>query len=144
MNRYTFNVSKSRTYGRDKRAKKAVKLLEEKLRRAEGVEVKVSTELNQYMWSRGASKPPRKVSVEVEEQGGELYAYPVDQRSTPVNSQETGESEEKDYGEIVSGTVDEVKQRVEELESPDYDALLDAEKNNKDRKTVKEFLEDRE
>lgn len=40
-------------------------------------------------------------------------------------------------------TVDEVKKQIRDLEDPDYEALLDEEKSNKDRKTVKEFIQDR-
>lgn len=39
-------------------------------------------------------------------------------------------------------TVDEVKKQIRDLEDPDYEALLEGEKSNKDRKTVKEFIQD--
>ena len=40
-------------------------------------------------------------------------------------------------------TVDEVKKQVREAEDPDYEELLEQEKEGKDRKTIKEFLEKR-
>lgn len=40
-------------------------------------------------------------------------------------------------------TVDEVKQQIRDLEDPDYQSLLSQEKGTKDRKTVKEFIQDR-
>ena len=49
----------------------------------------------------------------------------------------------KDYSDVLSGNVDEVKNAVREMADPDFKAILDAEKRGKDRKTVKEFLERR-
>lgn len=43
----------------------------------------------------------------------------------------------------LSGTVEEVKSQIRELEDPDYKALLESEKDGKNRKTVKEFLQKR-
>lgn len=40
-----------------------------------------------------------------------------------------------------NGTVDEVKQQIRDLEDPDYQSLLEQEKGNKDRKTIKDFIQ---
>lgn len=40
-------------------------------------------------------------------------------------------------------TVDEVKQQIRDLEDPDYKKLLEQEEADKDRKTVKEFIQKR-
>lgn len=56
------------------------------------------------------------------------------------------DSEGMDYGEILNGNVDEVKDRVRDMENPsqkDLRKLLETEQQNKDRKTVKEFLKKR-
>ncbi|MFB6116812.1 MAG: hypothetical protein ABEK10_04860 [Candidatus Nanosalina sp.] len=45
-----------------------------------------------------------------------------------------------DFDDILEGTVDEVKDAIDELDDVDLDELLDAEKNGKDRKTVKEHI----
>ncbi len=60
--------------------------------------------------------------------------------------EEPGEDDEPevDYSEIVSGTISDAKEQLQELEDPDYGAALEAEKSNKDRKTLKEWLENRE
>ncbi|MFP4038158.1 MAG: hypothetical protein ACLFTA_00035 [Candidatus Nanohaloarchaea archaeon] len=42
-----------------------------------------------------------------------------------------------------SATVDEVKDQIRDLEDPDYQSLLQQEEDNKDRKTVKEFIQKR-
>lgn len=62
---------------------------------------------------------------------------------TPQNDEETQETGMKDYSEILSGNVEEVKNAVREMANPDYEAILKAERQGKDRKTVKEFLERR-
>jgi hypothetical protein len=51
--------------------------------------------------------------------------------------------DDSDFKDILEGTVDEVKDRIRDLDSPDYEGLLEAEEDGKDRKTVKEFLESR-
>lgn len=41
------------------------------------------------------------------------------------------------------GTVDEVEEQIRDLEDPDYQSLLEQEKSNKDRKTIKEFIQNK-
>lgn len=50
-------------------------------------------------------------------------------------------AEDQDYNELLDQNVGEVKSSVRDLENPDYSELLELEKEGKDRKTVKEFLE---
>lgn len=45
-----------------------------------------------------------------------------------------------DIGEILDGTVKEVRTRIKGLKSPDFGVLLDAERDGRNRKTVKEWL----
>lgn len=54
----------------------------------------------------------------------------------------TDMGDDVNYEELVDGTVDEVKQRVQEDEL-DIDAVLEAERNSKDRVTLVEWLEER-
>ena len=55
---------------------------------------------------------------------------------------EEGDSEAQ-YDEIVSGTISDAKDALEELEDPDYEAALQAEKDNKNRTTFVDWLEAR-
>ena len=48
---------------------------------------------------------------------------------------------EKDYEDILDQNVEEAKQAVKDLENPNYEKLLETEKEGRDRKTIKEFLE---
>lgn len=57
------------------------------------------------------------------------------------NKESNEDSSKVDYDEIVSGTIDEAKEAINDLEEPDYEALLDAEESNKDRTTLVDWLE---
>lgn len=52
-------------------------------------------------------------------------------------------ADNQDYEELLSQNVDEVEKKVRDLEDPDYEQLLELEKNGKDRKTIREFLENK-
>ncbi len=60
-----------------------------------------------------------------------------DEASTTTETVEVTE----EYDEIVSGTITEAKDAINDLESPDYEALIQAEKNNKNRTTLVDWLE---
>lgn len=57
--------------------------------------------------------------------------------------EEEGTEASTDYGELVSGTIGDAKEELDDLENPDYSAALEAEKSGKDRKTLKEWLQRR-
>ncbi len=46
-----------------------------------------------------------------------------------------------DFDDILEGTVDEVKDAIDDLDDVDFEDLLDAETEGKDRKTIKEHIE---
>ena len=130
--RKTVNLSRVKASPRQKRAGKAVKIL----KKAFSSDVKISPELNEHIWSRGMQSPPNKVTVE-EENGTLSPVEGFDQRE-----QETVETPaDKDYSEIVDGNIGDVKDEVNKLEDPDFEALIEAEEEGKDRKTLKEWFE---
>lgn len=135
----TVNLSKVKTSPRQKRAKKAVSVLRESF----SEEVNISRELNEEIWSKGMQNPPNKITVENED--GTLYPTEISSESRSQEETEESESEEEtgstDYDEIVSRTIDEAKSMTDELEDPDFEALIEAEESNKDRKTLKEWFE---
>ncbi|MFQ3308161.1 MAG: small subunit ribosomal protein S24e [Candidatus Nanohaloarchaea archaeon] len=62
--------------------------------------------------------------------------------------EETIEEETQDlpvaeFEEAVSGTITEAKDELEEVETESLKAALEAEKQNKDRKTLKQWIQDR-
>ncbi|RLE99003.1 MAG: 50S ribosomal protein L31e [Thermoprotei archaeon] len=61
---YTIPLRDAYTAPRKKRAKVAVRIVREFIKRHMKVEVvKISPELNEIIWSRSAEKPPRRVKV---------------------------------------------------------------------------------
>lgn len=56
---------------------------------------------------------------------------------------ESEEETEEDHKEILSGTISEAKEKIEDMEDPDYEKLLETEKENKDRKGIKSYLENK-
>lgn len=55
--------------------------------------------------------------------------------------EDTDEEEKERYEEILSGTIGEGKEAIDDMENPDFDLLLEIEEENKDRKGMKEFIE---
>ena len=50
-------------------------------------------------------------------------------------------SEDTDYHDLLDENVDEAEEKIKDLEDPDYEELLEAEKDGRDRKTIKEFIQ---
>jgi len=143
MTIYTINLAKARSKGRNKRAKKASSLLREKLEHQEGEEISVSNEVNQKIWSRGASKPPRKIDVEVVESDDGLWAVLSDKTQKQLTEDESEEQDytKSDYEQALDGTVSEAQEAIEDFENPDYEKFIELEEEGKARETLLEFLE---
>ncbi|MFB6202863.1 MAG: hypothetical protein ABEK01_00050 [Candidatus Nanohaloarchaea archaeon] len=143
MTVHNVNLSRARMAGRKSRAKKAMSILQEELERIEG-DVSISGEVNAEIWKNGAEKPPSQISVEIEEvEGGKTAFLAAKEPETGGKAMEEPEEDGsvEEYEELLSGTVQEAKDAVREMEDPDYGKLLELEKEGKDRKTLKEFLE---
>jgi ribosomal protein L31E len=152
--KYTVSLSEAKKYSRRKRAGAAIKLLRKQVEKREGEKVSVAPDINHEIWKNGAKNPPTSLEVEVVEIDGELTVK-LAEDDTPVQEQkgyseekeeeetETAEStsEDEEYEEALDGTVGEAKDNIEDLDNPDYERLLELEKEGKDRKTLKEFLE---
>lgn len=57
---------------------------------------------------------------------------------------EEDREEETDYSKMLEGSIQEVKDDVKALEEPEYDEIISEEKENKDRKTLIEWLEEKQ
>lgn len=171
MARYTINLSRAKKYSRRKRAKKAMAVLKEELEKREGEAVSISPEVNVKIWENGIENPPSKIELEVQDAAtGKVAVLPgtepePEPEPEPEEEEESGEepeeaeeeepeedeTEEEDreesedsddeYEEILSGTVGDAKDAIDEMDSPDYERLLELEKEGKDRKTLKGYLE---
>ncbi len=60
-----------------------------------------------------------------------------------TNTSNSEANEEMDYSDIVDSTVEDAKESISDMENPNYDALAAAERRNKSRKTLLEWLERR-
>ncbi|MFQ3275409.1 MAG: small subunit ribosomal protein S24e [Candidatus Nanohaloarchaea archaeon] len=69
----------------------------------------------------------------------ELEEKPEEEQTVEPEKETTEVTEE--YEEIVSGTITEAKDALGDMDEPDFEAALEAEKDNKDRKTLKDWLE---
>ena len=152
--RKTVSLSEAKVASRQDRAKKAVSVLRESFDQ----EVKISRELNESIWSKGIENPPSKVTVELEngmlypaesfedntEQESNVTEVDETEEETPNQTQNQASADKRDYSEVVDETIGDVKDAVTEMEDPDYEALLEAEEAGKDRKTLKEWLENRD
>lgn len=96
-------------------------------------------------WAKeiGVSEKKAEKSTEEKEYECEECGKTFDtKRGLSIHKSQTHEkTEEVDYEEILSGTIAEAKEEIEGMENPDWERLLKTEKENKDRKGMKEYLE---
>lgn len=78
-----------------------------------------------------------EVEAEKEEEEHEETTHSKEEE----NEEEKTEKAEANYEDIVGGTISDAKEKIAETDNPDFDAILKAEKTNKDRKTFKEWIE---
>lgn len=67
------------------------------------------------------------------------FEYDEELEEEAIEEEETEVTAE--YRDIVSGTITDAKNRLKDLENPDYEAALEAEKDNKNRTTLVDWLE---
>lgn len=151
--RQTFDLSKARSYSRNKRAGKAVKLLREHLD-SRLDDYRLDESVNHAIWERGASKPPRSIELKYDESeetpivtvagGKDEKPEQPDQAEPETDEEQPQSSTSSEHEEALDGTVSEAKDAIQEMEDPDIDRLLQLERVGKDRKTLKEWLESRQ
>ncbi|MFB6191026.1 MAG: 50S ribosomal protein L24 [Candidatus Nanohaloarchaea archaeon] len=98
----------------------------------------------------GVEEEEMEEALEEEEEGEMMQQMQGGEASEETREVEEAEEEtdteeestaEADYDDIVSGTISDAKDQLQELESPDYSAALEAEKENKNRTTFIDWLE---
>ncbi|MFB6089084.1 MAG: hypothetical protein ABEK36_04870 [Candidatus Aenigmatarchaeota archaeon] len=57
------------------------------------------------------------------------------------DKEEESEGKDEELEELLDGTISEAKKKINSMETPDYEKILEIEKENKDRKGMKSFLE---
>ncbi len=94
---------------------------------------------------RDAFEAREEETVQEETEASEEEASVDDEEAPVEDAEEADESEgdEAEYEEIVSGTINDAKDAIDELDDPDFEALLEAEEANKNRTTFIDWLEAR-
>lgn len=89
-----------------------------------------------------SSKATLKVYDEFE-YDEELEKDPVEESQAEVEETTDSSTTESsaEYDEIVSGTITDAKDALNDMDDPDYEAALEAEKDNKNRTTLVDWLE---
>jgi len=157
------NLSKVRGTSSRKKANKAVSEVRRLVTQRTGAEdVRVSPRLNEALWDRGASSPPRSVDVQLLEYDDHVRVEPADvelsetqedvsqdtEQADEPTDDEAGDEDDRTFGAIPEdvretlreGTIDEGKEAVQELNKADFEVLLDFEEKHKNRKGMKAFL----
>lgn len=97
-------------------------------------------------FGRQRSKAYLKVfeKMDPEEYEDELEeSAPAPEEKEDDADEDTGPAEPTGYEDIVSGTINEAKDKLNDMDEPDYEAALEAEKSNKNRTTLIDWLESR-
>ncbi len=82
-----------------------------------------------------------KEQIEEEVDEEEIVEDAESEEESAEEEAESDEESEADYSELVDENIGYVKDAISEMENPDFDALIEAEKSNKNRKTMIEYLE---
>lgn len=64
----------------------------------------------------------------------------LEKKQAEEQEEKDREEAERTYEQILSGTVDEAKNQISDLNDPDIEAIISAEKDDKNRKTLLRFL----
>ena len=82
-----------------------------------------------------------EVKEQIEEEVDEEEIVEDAEETEDEADEEAEEASEVDYSDVVDENIGDVKDAVSEMQNPDFDALIEAEKGNKNRKTMIEYLE---
>ena len=89
----------------------------------------------------GIEEVKEQIEEEIDEEEIKEEAETEDEQSSETPSSEEEDVSEVDYSDVVKSNIGDVKDQISEMESPDFDALIEAEESNKNRKTMIEYLE---
>ncbi len=108
----------------------------------EALEEDEEEEMMQQMQSGGDSGAHEQFEDEEDEETEEETDDPEDKEGS-VEEVDEDEETSADYSEIVGGTIGDAKEDLQDMENPDYEAALEAEKADKNRTTFVDWLENK-
>ncbi|MDY6789249.1 MAG: 50S ribosomal protein L31e [Candidatus Nanohaloarchaea archaeon] len=163
----TISLNKVRSASRKNKAKKAVNEIKQQIAKyTEYSDIRISNNLNERIWDRGAAKPPRKLDVQLidledhvlvdvadKKQKGLEESEAVSEEPEDTEVEENLEEEPEESTEEVEenipeevrevleeGTISEAKEAVKSMNKADFEGLLEFEEKNQNRKGMKKFL----
>jgi large subunit ribosomal protein L31e len=93
---YTVPLTRAWITARHKRTKRAVNVLREFAEHhMKSSEIKIDTQLNEKLWSRGITKPPRKITVKMEKDEDGVVTISLPEEEKPVETPKEEVKEEK-------------------------------------------------
>lgn len=96
---YTIPLSRAWIAARHRRTKRAVNMIREFAEKhMKSSEIRIDTELNERLWNRGITSPPRKITVRMkrDEDGVVTISLPKEAKVTePVQEEEDAKQEEQ-------------------------------------------------
>jgi ribosomal protein L31E len=162
----TVSLGKVRGASQNDKASKAIREIKRQISKRTDEEVRISSNLNEKIWSRGATNPPGSVEVQLIEREDHLLVETadtdvgtavseeevedVDEPSEPEQTDEEAEAEEEEREfsaipegvreTLKDGTIDEGKEAVQGLNKSDFELVLNFEEKHQNRKGMKKFL----
>ena len=139
---YMINLKKAFEKPRNKRAKRAMKIVREfiaKHTKTPLENVRLSNHLNSVVWTRGIQKPPRRIKVKTVRSDGKSYVYHIDEKIELPK-----EKKEEKKGEKPKEAKDEKKETAEKAEVKKEEAKKEAKKEDKPTAKQHRKLSDKE
>ncbi len=110
-------------------------------------DLKVTQEMDLEEYEEEVETTEERLGKQEEELETEEVEEAGDTSGQEEPEEETAEDETEettaDYEEIVSNTISDAKEQLKDIENVDWKKVIEAEKNNKNRKTFKQWLESR-
>ncbi len=107
---YTVTLGKAYEYTRTKRTRRTVSILRQFLiRHMKSVDIKISEQLNEFLWARSMQKPPRRVKIKVVKEGGVVRASLPDEKPKPARRKKVATEAKKETPKAEKAPVKETK-----------------------------------
>lgn len=97
--------------------------------------------MKQMQTGESSMDPSADEEDETEDADENTEEEKVEEDENEEESEDELEESSADYSDLVSGTIGDAKDQIQEMEDPDYESILQAEKDKKNRTTFVDWLE---
>ena len=141
---YTIPLLRAKMAPRTKRAKKAIRLVREFLKKHTKAEViKIDKSVNEQIWARGLRKVPSKIRVKAVKVEEEIWAY-TPEAEVKIEEKKEKKKETKEKEEIEEKKEEEKEIQEETKEEAPEEETVEEEKEVEETETEKEEVESEE